>query len=256
MDFKEFITGNKGKDIPKELKEFNWGAFLLTFIWGFKHKAWITLIAIPLLVFEMPYMLNLLLFGIFQLYCGFKGNEWAYQVDWWKTPADFRKTQIKWAIVAVAINILTPIILGGIITRFITKSQDNPVQFLRNTQCVTAYKHLKKELPRTVILPSSTSIDIANSFNSNLKNTEIENSTIIFMDKNKNKKYYIDFSKEADKSCSILEKNCLVTSQYVLPAEILTFDNCYFFIDNSKNIVPHENTQDAIKKGSNIFKYL
>ncbi len=256
MNFKEFITGNKGKTIPNELKEFNWGAFLLTFIWGIKHKAWITLIAIPLLVFEMPCMLNFFLFGIFQLYCGFKGNEWAYQVDWWKTPANFRKTQIKWAIVAVVINILTPIILGGIVIRFIKKSPDNTAQYIRNTQCVTAYKHLKKELPRTVILPSSTSIDIANSFNNNFKNTIIETNTVIFLDKNKNKKYYIAFSKDGEKSCSILEKNCIVTSQYVLPTEILAFDNCYFFIDNNKNIVPHENTKDAIKKGTNILKYL
>ena len=30
---KEFLTGYKGKDMPKELKDFNWGAFLLTFIY-------------------------------------------------------------------------------------------------------------------------------------------------------------------------------------------------------------------------------
>jgi len=256
MNFKEFITGNRGKNIPKELKEFNWGAFLLTFIWGIKHKAWITLIAIPLLIFEMPYMINLFIFGIFQLYCGFKGNEWAYQVDWWKTPADFRKTQIKWAIAAVLINILTPIIIGGIFIRFIKKSPDNATLFIRNTQCVTTYKHLRKELPRTVILPSSTSIDMANSFNNNFKNTIVEDNTVYFLDKNKNKKYYIAFSKDGDKSCSIKEKNCLVTSQFILPIEILTFDNCYFFISSDKKVVPHENTQEAVDKGYNIFKYL
>ena len=52
MNWKEFLTGYKGKNIPKELNEFNWGAFLLTFIWGIKHKAWITLLAIPLIYFQ------------------------------------------------------------------------------------------------------------------------------------------------------------------------------------------------------------
>ena len=47
MSWKEFFTGYKGKDLPPELKDFNWGALLLTFIWGIKHRAWITLLAIP-----------------------------------------------------------------------------------------------------------------------------------------------------------------------------------------------------------------
>ena len=97
------IQNNKNiTDIPSELKDFNWAAFLLTFIWGFKYNAWITFLAIPLIIFQMPLGFNWFLLAILQLYCGFKGNEWAYKKNYWMKSKDFRisdtspNTRITW----------------------------------------------------------------------------------------------------------------------------------------------------------------
>ena len=69
-------------DLPEELKDFNWAAFFLTFIWGFKYKAWITFLAIPLMIIQLPIGLNWILLIALQLYCGIKGNEWAYKQEY------------------------------------------------------------------------------------------------------------------------------------------------------------------------------
>lgn len=52
-------------------KEFNWGAFFGTWIWGLFNKTYITL-------WELLLWLTPLSF-YFQLYCGLKGNEWAFK---------------------------------------------------------------------------------------------------------------------------------------------------------------------------------
>ena len=101
---------NNIKNMPEELQDFNWAAFLLTFIWGLKFKAWITLLAIPLLLIQLPFGLNWLLLIILQLYCGANGNKWAYRQEYWKKPKDFRITQMKWAAVALGFYIIVPVL--------------------------------------------------------------------------------------------------------------------------------------------------
>ena len=62
------ITGALPYDYKKE---FNWGAFFGTWIWGLFNKSYIPL-------FELLLWLTPLGF-YFQLYCGLKGNEWAFK---------------------------------------------------------------------------------------------------------------------------------------------------------------------------------
>ena len=38
------------ENLPEELKHFNWGAFLLNWIWGIWHKKYITLVYFPCLL--------------------------------------------------------------------------------------------------------------------------------------------------------------------------------------------------------------
>ena len=118
------LQNNKNiTDIPSELKDFNWAAFLLTFIWGFKYNAWITFLAIPLIIFQMPLGFNWFLLAILQLYCGFKGNEWAYKKNYWMKSKDFRISQMKWAVFALAIYILIPLIIINVSGKFFKKSE-------------------------------------------------------------------------------------------------------------------------------------
>ena len=72
--------------IPIEIRGWNWGAFFLTWIWGFSHGVWISLVCfIPLVNIVMPFVL------------GATGNEWAWQNRRWDSIEHFKRTQRRWA---------------------------------------------------------------------------------------------------------------------------------------------------------------
>lgn len=82
-------TSGQGKTaiIPYEVKGWNWGAFLLNWIWGIGNRVWIALIVfipIPFLALIMTFVL------------GAKGNEWAWRSKRWDSVEHFRKTQRTW----------------------------------------------------------------------------------------------------------------------------------------------------------------
>ncbi len=87
---------------PAEVKKWNWGAFLLTWIWGIGNQVWIALLAlIPLVGFVMMFVL------------GAKGNEWAWEKRRWDSVEAFHRTQRKWAIaglVVIGVSVLIWII--------------------------------------------------------------------------------------------------------------------------------------------------
>ncbi|MCD4694035.1 ribonuclease G [bacterium] len=72
--------------IPKEIEKWNWGAFLLSFFWGIRHKQWILSI-----LFLIP-ILNIFIAFLF----GFKGNKWAWQSCKWESVKQFQESQSKW----------------------------------------------------------------------------------------------------------------------------------------------------------------
>lgn len=72
--------------ITQEIRGWNWGAFLLTFIWGVSHGVWISLIGF------IPF-LNIIMYFVL----GVKGNEWAWRNRRWDSVQHFKRTQRKWA---------------------------------------------------------------------------------------------------------------------------------------------------------------
>jgi hypothetical protein len=73
-----------------KLGRWNWGAFLLNFIWGIGNNVPRALFCfIPIFGFIWMFVL------------GFKGNEWAYKGGHWHNLAHFKRTQRKWAIAGV-----------------------------------------------------------------------------------------------------------------------------------------------------------
>ncbi len=74
-------------ELSAELRGWNWGAFLLSWIWGLGNRTPVALLAlIPLVGFVMMFVL------------GIKGNQWAWQNENWRSAGDFRRTQKNWAI--------------------------------------------------------------------------------------------------------------------------------------------------------------
>lgn len=95
------------RDVPPEIKGWNWGAFLLNLIWGLWHK--------------LPQALLMLVPGVnlvMAVVLGVKGNEWAWQRKPWASVAQFKAAQRNWAIAGFVIVgglLAFPALFGGIV---------------------------------------------------------------------------------------------------------------------------------------------
>ena len=100
-------TSGEGKTavIPPEIKGWNWGALLLTWIWGIGNRVWISLVCL------IPIVLVQLVFAIF---LGAKGNEWAWRSKRWESIEHFTRVQKIWANVGSVI--FMSIFLAGLLT--------------------------------------------------------------------------------------------------------------------------------------------
>jgi hypothetical protein len=89
-------TSGQGKDavIPEEIKGWNWGAFLMSWIWGIGNKVWIALLA-----FLLGIIMSIIL--------GIKGNEWAWRNKTWNSVEHFKKTQRTWAVVGIILLVIS-----------------------------------------------------------------------------------------------------------------------------------------------------
>ena len=87
--------------VPPEVQRWNWGAFLLNWIWGIGNN---TLIA--LLIF-VP------LFGLIWIFVlGAKGSEWAWRNKRWDSVEHFRATQRNWAKWGVIVWLGSMVVMG------------------------------------------------------------------------------------------------------------------------------------------------
>jgi Cytochrome oxidase complex assembly protein 1 len=90
------------KTIPAEIKRWNWGAFLLNWIWGIGNQTYIALLAlIPGFGF------------IWMLVLGAKGSTWAWRNGRWDSVEHFKRVQRKWAIWGAIIWIAVPALFGA-----------------------------------------------------------------------------------------------------------------------------------------------
>jgi len=91
------------QDIPPELDRWNWGAFLLNWIWGIGNNTYIALlIFVPFVGLVMPFVL------------GAKGSRWAWRNGRWDSVEHFKRVQRQWAIWGVVILIGFLLLFGGI----------------------------------------------------------------------------------------------------------------------------------------------
>lgn len=78
------------KVFPKELKKFNWGAFLLNWIWGLMHKQYLTLLYF--LACFIPVIGPLAI----SIWFGCAGNKWAWESKDWNSVEEFNEVQRSW----------------------------------------------------------------------------------------------------------------------------------------------------------------
>ncbi len=97
----------QGEAFPERLNQFNWGACILTPIWGLGNNTPIACLSIVLSF--IPYV-GIILALIFSIYCGIKGNEWAWQNKEWTDLKQFHEVQRKWAAAGVIIELVSIVI--------------------------------------------------------------------------------------------------------------------------------------------------
>jgi len=87
--------------VPPGLGEFNWGGFLLTWIWGIGNNVWWSfLVFIPYLgLLVIPWVL------------AFKGNEWAWQSRRWASAEHFKSVQHTWTVWGWALSIAASVLM-------------------------------------------------------------------------------------------------------------------------------------------------
>ena len=104
--------------VPPEIQGWSWGGFFLNWIWAAVHKAW--------LGFGLSIIPCTSVIGM--IFCGIKGNEWAWQNNRYDSVAHFKEIQAKWTkwgiiifvgsiLLAIVINVVAGIIVaaaGGI----------------------------------------------------------------------------------------------------------------------------------------------
>lgn len=96
IEYTNIIKNVCNDEIPNNIKQWNWGAFWFSWIWGIANKSYLTLLTlIPFFNF------------IWMFVCGFKGNEWAWKNKKWHSLEAFNNTQKKWAIVGNCIAVLS-----------------------------------------------------------------------------------------------------------------------------------------------------
>lgn len=92
-----------GQAFPKRIDCFNWGACILGPVWGLFNNSPIACLGIVLGF--IPY-LGIVLGILFSLYCGAKGNEWAWTNKEWQSLEHFHYVQRKWAVAGVIIELI------------------------------------------------------------------------------------------------------------------------------------------------------
>jgi hypothetical protein len=97
-------VGFDQKTVPAEIDRWNWGAFLLNWIWGIGNNTYIALLTfIPL-------------FGIIWVFVlGAKGSAWAWRNGRWDSVEHFKRVQRRWAIAGAIIWIGGLVLFGGVV---------------------------------------------------------------------------------------------------------------------------------------------
>ncbi len=104
--------------LPPELRGWNWGAFLLTWIWGIGNNVWIALIALAGLIPYVGWVIRI----VMAIVLGVHGNEWAWQKKRWDSIEHFRKTQrtwIKWGVGMLVLQLLLMISIAVLVISLI-----------------------------------------------------------------------------------------------------------------------------------------
>jgi hypothetical protein len=99
-----------GSFVPPEIKGWNWGGFLMTWIWGTGNNVWISFIALLSIVPYLGWAISLTM----SIILGIRGNEWAWQNKRWESVEHFKKTQRTWMWWGIAVTVANIVLAAAV----------------------------------------------------------------------------------------------------------------------------------------------
>ena len=238
--------------LPDEIKKFNWGAFFLTWIWGLGNESYLTFFVF--LVYGVSYISNAMglflpLCLAFNIFCGIKGNEWAWRNKNWKDTQAFNQTQERWAlggalffIIARALGILLVVLFIALIFLLIypmgnmSKFEDWVTVGKKGVHTFTKYS-VESTLDGTNMSKINNSNELAREIASGFNTKSIGN--VVYVSSNGR----IILKVYKDGECSLEKKNCHVELGSSRGEEKMS--GYKFYIDENKKLVPVE---EVVKK--------
>lgn len=121
------FNDKENTEIPPELDRWNWGAFILNWIWGIGNSTYIAfLMFVPIVNIVMIFVL------------GAKGSKWAWKNRDWRDIEHFKSTQRKWSIAGfIVLGLLISLIYGVFSLLKSSEGYQLAMQEIRASQSVT-----------------------------------------------------------------------------------------------------------------------
>lgn len=146
----------KGSPVPPEVRRWNWGAFLLNWIWGLGNGVYIALLAlIPFAGLVMAFIL------------GARGNEWAWQRRRWADVASFKRAQRIWGIVGACVVVggIAFVVLVSLVGNTVLRSDPGVPKAVKTvTSAAGDYTLVVPESWREMELNEDASIEVGHAF--------------------------------------------------------------------------------------------
>lgn len=112
--------GGLNGPFPAELNHWNWGAFLLSWIWAIGNHVWIGLLV---LLSFVPFIGGIIAL-VMVIMLGIKGNEWAWKAKKWDSVEHFKTVQRKWAkwgVILLIVSVVVGILVAGAMVTLVAK---------------------------------------------------------------------------------------------------------------------------------------
>lgn len=104
-------SGMKGAEVPREIKRWNWAAFLMPPIWGLFSGVPMAALLFAIYLPFFPAWLRLVALMAGSLFLGFRGNELAWRGRKWRSVKHFKSVQQRWLFWSIALNLVGLVIL-------------------------------------------------------------------------------------------------------------------------------------------------
>ena len=96
-------SGTRDGEIPREIKKWNWAAFLMPAVWGLFSGVPYTVLLFGAAF--LPPMVQLVVMVVASIYLGAKGNEHAWRGKKWRSIEHFKAFQRQWTSWAVKLTV-------------------------------------------------------------------------------------------------------------------------------------------------------